>query len=74
MRGCNSLLLRASDDNMDHKDIVIITGDNLPSLDTVAQLVHDNSAGAIATFSGCTRDTFEGASVETQMNASAQFS
>ncbi|KAI9314258.1 Molybdopterin biosynthesis MoaE [Dichotomocladium elegans] len=41
-------------------DIVTITGDQLPSLDFISKQVADDSAGAICTFSGCTRDTFQG--------------
>ena len=48
-----------SDDN-NNKSIVEITHEELPSLETVSQLVQDDTAGAIATFSGLTRDTFEG--------------
>lgn len=42
-----------------HKDFVKITADII-SLDEVAKLVHDPKAGAISTFSGTTRDNFEG--------------
>jgi len=41
------------------KDIVKITSDII-SLDEVAKSVHDPKAGAISTFSGTTRDNFEG--------------
>jgi hypothetical protein len=41
------------------KDIVKITSDVI-SLDEVAKSVHDPKAGAISTFSGTTRDNFEG--------------
>ncbi|KAI9264059.1 Molybdopterin biosynthesis MoaE [Phascolomyces articulosus] len=47
----------------DNKNIVIITEENLPSLEVISHLVQDNSSGAIATFSGLTRDTFEGKKV-----------
>ncbi|KAI8375883.1 Molybdopterin biosynthesis MoaE [Blakeslea trispora] len=42
------------------KNIVEISSEELPSLDQVVNLVQDDSAGAISTFSGTTRDTFEG--------------
>jgi molybdopterin synthase catalytic subunit len=42
-----------------HKDFVKITPDII-SLDEVAKLVHDPKAGAVSTFSGMTRDNFEG--------------
>jgi len=45
-----------------HKDFVKITPDII-SLDEVAKLVHDPKAGAISTFSGTTRDNFEGKAV-----------
>ncbi|KAG2219742.1 hypothetical protein INT45_007781 [Circinella minor] len=51
-----------SDDN-NNKNIVKIMLEDLPSLETVSQLVQDDTAGAIATFSGLTRDTFEGKKV-----------
>jgi molybdopterin synthase catalytic subunit len=40
-------------------DIVKITGDII-SLDEIAKSVADPKAGAISTFSGTTRDNFEG--------------
>ncbi|KAI8150288.1 Molybdopterin biosynthesis MoaE [Fennellomyces sp. T-0311] len=42
------------------RDIVDITSDNLPSLESISHLVQDDTAGAISTFSGLTRDTFQG--------------
>lgn len=45
---------------MSNNDIVTITPNVLPSLDTVSHQVSNNGAGAIVTFSGCTRDTFQG--------------
>lgn len=42
------------------KDIVEITSEDIPSLDYITSQVHDDSAGAISTFSGTTRNTFEG--------------
>lgn len=44
----------------DFRDFIEISADSLPSLDYVTSLVHDDGAGAISTFSGTTRDTFEG--------------
>ena len=41
-------------------DHVTITPNVLPSLDTVTHQVSNHGAGAIVTFSGCTRDTFQG--------------
>lgn len=41
------------------KDIVRLTSDTI-SLDEIAKSVHDPKAGAISTFSGTTRDNFEG--------------
>lgn len=41
------------------KDIVKITADII-SLDEIAKAVADPKAGAISTFSGTTRDNFEG--------------
>ncbi|KAG0745237.1 hypothetical protein G6F57_005592 [Rhizopus arrhizus] len=41
------------------KDIVEITSEDIPSLDYISSQVHDDSAGAISTFSGTTRNTFE---------------
>ncbi|CEG83955.1 Putative Molybdopterin converting factor, subunit 2 [Rhizopus microsporus] len=45
------------------KDTVVITQEGLPLLDDIVKMVHDDSAGAISTFSGTTRDTFEGKKV-----------
>lgn len=45
---------------MSQLDIVEITGDHLPLLDHVTNLVQDDGAGAITTFSGTTRNVFEG--------------
>ena len=42
------------------KNIIEISSQELPSLELVADLVQDDSAGAISTFSGTTRDEFEG--------------
>lgn len=42
------------------RQFIEISPDLLPSLDYVTNLVHDDGAGAISTFSGTTRDTFEG--------------
>lgn len=44
------------------KDTVVITHEGLPLLDDIVKIVRDDSAGAISTFSGTTRDTFEGIS------------
>lgn len=46
--------------NTEIKEFIEISADPLPSLDHVTNLVLDNGAGAISTFSGTTRDTFEG--------------
>ncbi|KAL1916771.1 uncharacterized protein VTP21DRAFT_5475 [Calcarisporiella thermophila] len=43
-----------------YKTVVAITSESLPSLDAIAKQVGDPSAGAITTFVGTTRDTFEG--------------
>lgn len=45
---------------MSHLDIVEISKDPLPSLDFVTELVQDDGAGAITTFSGTTRNVFQG--------------
>lgn len=45
---------------MSNNDIVTISPNVLPSLDTVSHQVSNDGAGAIVTFSGCTRDTFQG--------------
>ncbi|OBZ90112.1 Molybdopterin synthase catalytic subunit [Choanephora cucurbitarum] len=45
------------------KNIIEISSQELPSLELVADLVQDDSAGAISTFSGTTRDEFEGKKV-----------
>ncbi|ORE04105.1 Molybdopterin biosynthesis MoaE [Rhizopus microsporus var. microsporus] len=45
------------------KDTVVITHEGLPLLDDIVKIVQDDSAGAISTFSGTTRDTFEGKKV-----------
>lgn len=42
------------------RDIVEISSESLPSLDHVTGLVQDDGAGAITTFSGTTRNVFEG--------------
>lgn len=42
------------------KTIVEISSESLPSLDHVSELVQDDGAGAITTFSGTTRNVFEG--------------
>jgi molybdopterin synthase catalytic subunit len=42
------------------RDIVEISADGLPTLDYISGLVQDDEAGAITTFSGTTRNTFEG--------------
>jgi hypothetical protein len=42
------------------KEIIEISSEPLPLLDVVTNLVHDDGAGAISTFSGTTRDIFEG--------------
>ncbi|CEP15220.1 hypothetical protein [Parasitella parasitica] len=44
---------------MDCRDIVEISANELPTLDTISQVVQDDGAGATTTFSGTTRDTFE---------------
>lgn len=41
-------------------NIVEISSESLPSLDFVSELVQDDGAGAITTFSGTTRNVFEG--------------
>lgn len=45
---------------MSQLNIVEISGDHLPLLDHVTNLVQDDGAGAITTFSGTTRNVFEG--------------
>lgn len=45
---------------MSQLDTVEISGDHLPTLDDVTALVQDDGAGAITTFSGTTRNVFEG--------------
>lgn len=45
---------------MSQSDTVEISGDHLPTLDHVTALVQDDGAGAITTFSGTTRNVFEG--------------
>lgn len=40
--------------------IIIITENDIPPLDTITQQVQDDGAGAISTFSGTTRNTFQG--------------
>jgi hypothetical protein len=42
------------------KDIVEISSEPLPTLDSISDLVQDDGAGAITTFSGTTRNVFEG--------------
>jgi molybdopterin synthase catalytic subunit len=42
------------------RNIVEISADPLPSLDDITNLVQDDGAGAITTFSGTTRNVFEG--------------
>ncbi|CAO3607454.1 unnamed protein product [Mucor hiemalis] len=44
----------------DTKDFVTISPYDLPSLDDIARKVQDDGAGAITTFSGTTRNVFEG--------------
>jgi len=44
----------------DGKSLVEITPNPLPSLEHILDLVKDDGAGAISTFSGTTRDTFNG--------------
>lgn len=41
-------------------DKVEISSEALPSLDYITSLVQDDGAGAITTFSGTTRNVFEG--------------
>ncbi|KAK4519316.1 uncharacterized protein ATC70_009551 [Mucor velutinosus] len=41
------------------RDIIEISAEGLPALDYISGLVQDDGAGAITTFSGTTRDTFE---------------
>ncbi|KAG1472548.1 hypothetical protein G6F56_001473 [Rhizopus delemar] len=41
------------------KNFVQVTSEPIASLDHITSLVHDDSAGAISTFSGTTRNTFE---------------
>lgn len=41
-------------------DIVEISSEPLPLLDEVTRLVQDDGAGAITTFSGTTRNIFQG--------------
>ncbi|ORX47746.1 Molybdopterin biosynthesis MoaE [Hesseltinella vesiculosa] len=45
---------------MEQKSIVIVTNDDIPGLDIIQQQVQDDGAGAISTFSGTTRNTFQG--------------
>ncbi|CAO3583695.1 unnamed protein product [Absidia cylindrospora] len=42
------------------RSIVIITENSIPTLDNITQQVQDDGAGAISTFSGTTRNTFQG--------------
>lgn len=42
------------------KTIVIITEESIPALDTITKQVQDDGAGAISTFSGTTRNIFQG--------------
>ncbi|KAI8078048.1 Molybdopterin biosynthesis MoaE [Gilbertella persicaria] len=44
---------------MSLKDIIEISSEPLPTLDYITGLVQDDTAGAITTFSGTTRNTFE---------------
>jgi molybdopterin synthase catalytic subunit len=41
-------------------DIVVITANEIISLDEITSQVQDDGAGAISTFSGTTRNTFQG--------------
>ncbi|KAI8332247.1 molybdopterin synthase catalytic subunit-like protein [Chlamydoabsidia padenii] len=45
---------------MNGRTVILITKDSIPPLDTITQQVQDDSAGAISTFSGTTRDSFQG--------------
>lgn len=42
------------------RTFIHITQDAIPPLDTITQQVQDDGAGAISTFSGTTRDSFQG--------------
>ncbi|CAO3647325.1 unnamed protein product [Cunninghamella echinulata] len=42
------------------KTIIIITDTSIPTLDTITKQVQDDGAGAISTFSGTTRNIFQG--------------
>ncbi|KAI8086393.1 Molybdopterin biosynthesis MoaE [Halteromyces radiatus] len=43
-----------------NRTIINITEEPIPSLDFITQQVQDDGAGAISTFSGTTRNTFQG--------------
>ncbi|KAI8988758.1 Molybdopterin biosynthesis MoaE [Pilobolus umbonatus] len=45
---------------MNNGDCIVITNEDIPSLDYITGLVRMNNAGAVSTFSGTTRDEFDG--------------
>lgn len=56
----SGLIMHNPPTHRDTKDFVTISPYDLPSLDDIARKVQDDGAGAITTFSGTTRNVFEG--------------